>query len=30
MHPVGVEHFSEALEDCHQLEIKSPPMKTWE
>jgi quercetin dioxygenase-like cupin family protein len=29
-HPVGVEHFSEALEDCHQLEIKSPPMKTWE
>jgi len=30
LHPAGVEHFSEALEDCHQLEIKSPPFKTWE
>lgn len=30
LHPVGVEHFSEALEECHQLEIKSPPMKTWQ
>ena len=30
VHPVGVDHFSEALEDCHQLEIKCPPMKTWE
>lgn len=29
VHPVGVEHFSEALEDCEQLEIKSPPRKTW-
>jgi len=29
MHPPGVEHFSEALEDCEQLEIKSPPRKTW-
>lgn len=29
VHPVGVEHFSEALEECHQLEIKCPPMKTW-
>ena len=29
MHPRGVEHFSEALEDCEQLEIKSPPRKTW-
>lgn len=29
IHPVGVEHFSEALEDCEQLEIKSPPTKTW-
>lgn len=28
-HPRGVEHFSEALEDCEQLEIKSPPKKTW-
>jgi quercetin dioxygenase-like cupin family protein len=30
VHPPGVEHFSEALEECHQLEIKSPPMKTWQ
>ena len=30
MHPVGVDHFSEALEDCLQIEIKSPPTKTWE
>ena len=29
LHPVGVEHFSEALEDCEQVEIKSPPRKTW-
>jgi quercetin dioxygenase-like cupin family protein len=29
IHPPGVEHFSEALEDCEQIEIKSPPMKTW-
>lgn len=29
VHPVGVDHFSEALEDCEQLEIKSPPRKTW-
>lgn len=29
MHPVGVEHYSEALEDCLQIEIKSPPRKTW-
>jgi len=29
VHPVGVEHFSEALEDCEQIEIKSPPRKTW-
>jgi quercetin dioxygenase-like cupin family protein len=29
VHPVDVEHFSEALEDCEQLEIKSPPRKTW-
>lgn len=28
-HPRGVPHFSEALEDCEQLEIKSPPKKTW-
>jgi quercetin dioxygenase-like cupin family protein len=30
VHPAGVEHFSEALEECHQLEIKSPPMETWQ
>lgn len=29
IHPVGVDHYSEALEDCHQIEIKSPPKKTW-
>jgi mannose-6-phosphate isomerase-like protein (cupin superfamily) len=29
IHPRGVEHFSEALEDCEQIEIKSPPRKTW-
>lgn len=29
LHPVGVDHFSEALEDCEQIEIKSPPRKTW-
>lgn len=29
LHPVDVEHFSEALEDCEQIEIKSPPRKTW-
>ncbi|MEN3161101.1 cupin domain-containing protein [Tistrella mobilis] len=30
VHPVGVEHYSEALEDCLQVEVKSPPRKTWE
>lgn len=29
IHRRGVDHFSEALEDCLQLEIKSPPVKTW-
>lgn len=28
-HPRGVPHLSEALEDSIQLEIKSPPRKTW-
>jgi hypothetical protein len=28
-HPPGVPHFSEALEECVQLEIKSPARKTW-
>ena len=30
VHPAGVDHFSEALEDCEQIEVKSPPRKTWE
>jgi quercetin dioxygenase-like cupin family protein len=29
IHPRGVPHFSEALEDCIQIEVKSPPRKTW-
>ncbi|MDH3007508.1 MULTISPECIES: cupin domain-containing protein [Gordonia] len=29
LHPRGVPHMSEALEDSIQLEIKSPPRKTW-
>lgn len=29
LHPRGVPHMSEALEDCIQLEVKSPPRKTW-
>jgi quercetin dioxygenase-like cupin family protein len=28
-HPAGIVHSSEALTDCHQIEIKSPPRKTW-
>ncbi len=28
-HPPGVIHSSEALEDCVQIEIKTPPRKTW-
>lgn len=28
-HPAGVPHYSEALEDCLALEVKSPPRKTW-
>ena len=28
-HPPGMIHGSEALEDCVQIEIKSPPRKTW-
>lgn len=28
-HPAGVIHMSEALEDTIQLEMKSPPMRTW-
>jgi len=29
IHPVNLEHYSEALEDCLQVEVKSPPRKTW-
>lgn len=29
VHPRGVRHFSEALEDCVQIEVKSPPIRTW-
>jgi quercetin dioxygenase-like cupin family protein len=29
IHPRGVPHFSEALEDCIQIEVKSPARKTW-
>lgn len=28
-HRPGVTHYHEALEDCVQLEIKTPAMKTW-
>lgn len=29
IHPKGVSHWSETLEDCLAIEIKSPPRKTW-
>jgi quercetin dioxygenase-like cupin family protein len=29
LHPRGVPHWSETLEDCIAIEIKSPPRKTW-
>ena len=29
VHPRGVRHYSEALEDCVQVEVKSPPIRTW-
>lgn len=28
-HPKGVDHTSEAIEDSIQIEVKSPPVKTW-
>ena len=28
VHPRGVPHYSEALEDCVQIEVKSPPIRT--
>jgi len=30
IHPAGVPHRHEALEDSVQIEIKSPPRKTWD
>ena len=29
VHAPGVKHYHEALEDSVQIEIKSPPTKTW-
>lgn len=29
VHPPGVKHYHEALEESVQIEIKSPPTKTW-
>jgi quercetin dioxygenase-like cupin family protein len=29
LHPRGVPHWSETLEDCVAIEVKSPPRKTW-
>jgi quercetin dioxygenase-like cupin family protein len=29
LHRRGVPHYSEALEDSVQIEVKSPPTKTW-
>lgn len=29
IHPAGIPHYHEALEDSVQIEIKSPPKKTW-
>ena len=29
MHPQGVPHYSEALEDSCQIEVKAPACKTW-
>lgn len=29
IHPAGVPHYHEALEESVQIEIKSPPKKTW-
>ena len=30
VHPRGVRHWSETLEPCVMVEIKSPPRKTWQ
>ena len=29
IHPRGVPHYSEALEECVTIEVKSPPRRTW-
>ena len=29
IHPRGVPHSSEALEECVTIEVKTPPRKTW-
>lgn len=29
-HPAGVEHFHETLEDSLQIEVKAPPIRTWD
>ena len=29
IHPPGVRHYNETLEDSVQIEIKAPPRKTW-
>lgn len=29
IHPRGVPHHSEALEECVTIEVKTPPRKTW-
>jgi quercetin dioxygenase-like cupin family protein len=29
MHPQGVPHYTQALEDCCQIEVKAPASKTW-
>ena len=29
IHPRGVPHHSEALEECLAIEVKTPPRKTW-
>ena len=29
IHPRGVPHHSEALEECVTIEVKTPPKKTW-
>ena len=29
IHPPGVKHYHEALEESVQIEIKAPPTKTW-